>query len=182
MARLLQQLGIVELEDLFVKSKGELQALRDLEYELRHRQVRRAGSLLVKVRSAMKATDTITPSAAPESAVADHPPAMSAQPELRLFNPVRLAPPHIKPLAPIGSKQPNPSREKKPLIPLSEAYRLLKANPGSSWESLELVRQQLVQKASPAVASTDQQLRLQEDANRINEAYKAIVAARLQGS
>ena len=54
MARPLQQLGIAGLEDLFVKSEGGLQVLRDLEYELRHRQVPRARSLLVKVRAAIK--------------------------------------------------------------------------------------------------------------------------------
>ena len=58
MARPLQQLGIAGLEDLFVKSEGRLQVLRDLEYELRHRQVPRARSLLVKVRATIKSAPT----------------------------------------------------------------------------------------------------------------------------
>ena len=59
MARPFQQLGIAELEGLFVKSESELQVLRDLEYELRHRQVPRARSLMVKVRAAIKALSPV---------------------------------------------------------------------------------------------------------------------------
>lgn len=181
MSRPLMQLGIMDLEALFAKSRRDMQVLRNLEAELEHRQVPRARSLLASVRSAMKATDATVPSAAPEPAATDHPSTMPTQPELVLFNPVRSPPPEITPPGPIGSKQAGQSREEGPVIPLSEAYRLLKANPGSSWESIELVRQQLVQRASPVVASTEQQLRLQEEANRINAAYKVIVAARVQG-
>lgn len=182
MSRPLMQLGIMELEALFAKSRRDMQVLRNLEAELEHRQVPRARSLLASVRTAMKATDATVPSAAlGPPAAADRPSAMQTQPELGLFNPVRSAPPVIKSPVPIGSKQASQSREEGPLIPLSEAYRLLKANPGSTWESIELARQQLVQRASPAVAPTEQQRRLQEEANRINAAYKAIVVARLQG-
>lgn len=181
MSRPMMQLGIMELEALFAKSRRDMQVLRNLEAELEHRQVPRARSLLALVRTAMKATDATVPSAAPGPAVADRPSAMQTQPELGLFNPVHSAPPETSPPPPIGSKQASQAREEGPAIPLSDAYRLLKANPGSSWESIELVRQQLVQRASPAVAPTEQQVRLQEEANRINAAYRAIVVARVQG-
>lgn len=179
MSRPLMQLGIIELEALFAKSRRDLQVLRNLEAELEHRQVPRARSLLASVRTAMKATDTTVPSAAPGPISEDRPSAMPTQPELGLFKPMRSASPEIPPPSPIGSKQASQSREEGPVIPLSEAYRLLKANPGSSWESIEQVRRQLVQRASPAVAPKEQQLRLQEEANRINAAYKAIVVERM---
>ena len=57
MARPFQQLGIVGLEDLFVKSEGELQVLRDLEYELRHRQVPRARSLMRRAQGVVARQD-----------------------------------------------------------------------------------------------------------------------------
>jgi hypothetical protein len=181
MSRPLIQLGIMELEALFAKSRRDTQVLRNLEAELEHRQVPRARSLLASVRTAMKATDATVSPAALGPAVADRASDMLNQPELGLFNPLPSAPPKVTPPAPIASKQASQPIEEGTVIPLSEAYRLLKANLGSSWESIEMVRRQLVQRASPAVVPTEQQLRLQEEANRINAAYKAIVVARVQG-
>lgn len=181
MSRPLMQLGIMELETLFAKSKRDMHVLRSLEAELEHRQVPRARSLMASVRTAMKAVGATASFVAPGPAAADGPSAVSTQPELGLFNPVRSAPPEIKPSASAELKQASKPQEEGSVIPVSEAYRLLKANPGSSWESIELVRQQLVQRASPAVAPTEQKARLQEEANRINVAYKAIVVARARG-
>jgi len=181
MSRPLMQLGIMELEALFAKSRRDTQVLRNLETELEHRQVPRARSLLDSVRAAMKATDATVPSAAPGAAAADRPSAMPTQPELGLSKPVPSAPPEIKVAAPVELNPARQFQEEGSIVPLSEAYRLLKANPGSSWESIELVRRQLVQRASPAIAPTEQQVHLQEEANRINAAYKAIVSAHLQG-
>lgn len=182
MSRPLLQFGIIELEALFAKSKRNMQALKNLEAELEFRQVPRARSLLASVRTVINATHAMVPSDAELGpAVADRSSATLTQPEQGLFNSARSAPPEITRPASIGSKQASQSREDGPPIPLSEAYRLLKANPGSSWDSIELVRQQLVQRASPAVATREQQARLQEESNRINAAYKAIVVARVQG-
>jgi len=181
MSRPLMQLGIMELEAIFSKSRRDMQVLRNLEAELEQRQVPRAKNLLASVRTAMKVTDTTVASAALGPAATDRLTAMPTQPELGLFKPVRSAPPEIKSSPPNCSTQASQSREEGPVIPLSEAYRLLKANPSSSWESIELVRQQLVQRASPAVAPPEQQPRFQEEANRINAGYKAIVLARMRG-
>lgn len=181
MSRPLMQLGITELETLFAKSRRDLQVLKNLAVELEHRQVPRAKSLLASVRTAMKATDETVPSAALGPAAAERPSVMPIQPELGLSNPVRSAPPETKLAESIASGQASRFQDECPVIPLSEAYRLLKASPGSSWESIELVRQHLVQRASPAVAPKEQQQRLQEEANRINAAYRAIVIARVQG-
>ena len=66
-----------------------------------------------------------------------------------------------------------------PVISLSDAYKTLKATPGSSWESIELTRRQLVQRASPAVATDEQRQQLQRDAEDINAAYKVIALDRI---
>lgn len=181
MSRPLMHLGIMELEALFAKSRRDIQVLKNLEAELEHRQVPRARSLLASVRNTMKATDVTVPSASVASEATDRLSAMPAQPKLGLLNPARSVPLEITSPEPIGSRQASQSRGELPAMAISEAYRLLEAGPSSSWESIELVRQQLVQRASPAVATAEQQHRLQEEANRINAAYKAILVARLQG-
>ena len=66
-----------------------------------------------------------------------------------------------------------------PVMSLSDAYKALKATPGSSWESIELTRRQLVQRASPAVATDEQRQQLQRDAEDINAAYKVIALDRI---
>lgn len=181
MSRPLMQFGIMELESMFAKSRRDMQILRNLESELQHRQVPRARSLLSSVRTAMNAINPTVPAGISEPGAVDRPPIASTQSELGLFNSVHSAPPETKSPALVEAKQTSQAREEGAVIPLSEAYRLLKANPGSSWESIDLLRRQLVQRASPAVAPKDQQLRLQEEANRINAAYKVIWIERVRG-
>ena len=66
-----------------------------------------------------------------------------------------------------------------PVMSLSDAYKALKATPGSSWESIELTRRQLVKRASPAVALDDKRQQLQRDAENINSAYQVIALDRI---
>lgn len=63
MARPFIQHRIDALEDLFAKSKNDLKVLRQLEHELKHRQVPRAVTLLVKVRAALKPLPPTAPKA-----------------------------------------------------------------------------------------------------------------------
>lgn len=181
MSRPLMQLGIIELESLFTKSGKDMQVLRNLESELQHRQVPRARSLLTSVQKAMKEMNASVLADPPEPTAVDRPPTATTRPMAGLFNPVCSVQPEIKSPAPVEAMKANQTREEGAVVPLSEAYRLLKANPGSSWASIEMLRRQLVQEASPAVAPREQRLRLQEEANRINLAYRTIAHARAQG-
>lgn len=178
MSRPLMLLRITELEALFEESRRDKSALRKLEAELEHRQVPRARSLLDSVRTAMTTTDLEAD--VPRPVVANRSSAIPIQPDLGPLNPVRLELSEIQHSAPIGAEKIGQSREEQPLIPIAEAYRLLKANPGSDWESVELARRRLVQKASPAGTPTGKRRDLQEEANRINAAYKAIVSTRMK--
>lgn len=175
MARPLQQLGIVGLEDLFAKSEVELQVLRDLEYELRHRQVPRARSLLVKVRAAIKAV----PTTATSVAAPPHLPEPLGQVGSDLFEAEHVPRQEPKTGEPAKVKSPAWAAGELPAISLSDAYKALKATPGSSWESIELTRRQLVQRASPVVAIDEKRRQLQRDAERINGAYRVIALDRL---
>lgn len=64
--------------------------------------------------------------------------------------------------------------EQTPLVTLSEAYKLLRATPSSSWESIELLRRELVHQSHPqSLKSMSADLRKQsfENARRVNAAY-----------
>ena len=126
MARPFQQLGIAGLEDLFVKSEGELQVLRDLEYELRHRQVPRARSLMVKVRAAIKA---LSP-ARIEVAVTPKGSDFSVQAGGDLFESESARSPEQKPPgSPAKLRPPELFGGDVPRMPLAEAYKMLKVAP-----------------------------------------------------
>ena len=177
MARPFQQLGIVGLEDLFVKSEGELQVLRDLEYELRHRQVPRARSLMVKVRAAIK---VLSP-AGIEVAVTPKSSDLPVRAEGDLFESESARSPEQKPPGSPAKLQPQESfGGDVPRMPLAEAYKMLNVAQGSSWESIELARRQLVQRASPVVAIDEKRQQLQRDAERINAAYMVIALERVK--
>lgn len=176
MPRPLMQLGIMELESLFAKSRRDMQALRNLEAELQHRQVPRARSLLEKVLTAIEAANAVTPTDAPAPLTIGRTP--TGQAELELSDPSRSDGPVTALTKPIGTKPAEQTRNELPSISLVEAYKLLKASPGSNWESIESARRQLVQRASPEIAPAEQRVRLQEEADRVNAAYRTIVAAR----
>lgn len=176
MARPLQQLGIGGLEDLFVKSEGELQVLRDLEYELRHRQVPRARSLLVKVRATIKSAPTTEIGVAAAPHLPESPEYVGGD----LFEVEHVACQQSKSEEPVQVKSSAWAARESSIMSLSDAYKALKATPGSSWESIELTRRQLVQRASPAVAIDDKRQQLQRDAENINSAYQVIALDRVR--
>ena len=174
MARPLMQLGIMDLESLFAKSRRDMQVLSDMELELRHRQVPRARRLLHQVRIAMKAAaGTVQSTVLQPEAIGD-PVIIPIQSELEIFNQARSISREIKPAVLVEEKTGSQAREEDPVVLISEAYKVLKVNPGASWESIELARRQLVQRASPSLVVGEQRLRLQQDAERINAAYRVI--------
>jgi hypothetical protein len=206
MPRPLMQHGVGQLEDMFGSCRGNLQVLRQLENELQHRQVPRALALLVKVQAAMAASGDgprEPPSRAP-TAPPPPAPAPPKQPDLwgqtpaPVVPPARLPPsppvavgPTLQPPRPAPSVRPadapaapKPAAPTAPTMPLEDAYKLLKATAGSTWESIEQTRRQLVQQAHPSrVESLSPERRAQalSEARRVNVAYAVLSTQRAVG-
>jgi DnaJ-domain-containing protein 1 len=69
----------------------------------------------------------------------------------------------------------------EPVMPLEEAYKVLKATPGSTWESIEMTRRQLVEQSNPERAksvSSEKWSQSLAQASRVNAAYEAVLRAR----
>lgn len=206
MPRPLMQHGVGQLEDMFGSCRGSLQVLRQLENELQYRQVPRALALLEKVQAAMAASGD-GPREPPSQLPTRPPtpaPAPPTQPELwgqtpaPAVPPVRLPPsasvavvptPHQpRPAPPVrpadAPAAPKPSAPTAPTMPAEDAYKLLKATAGSTWESIEETRRQLVQQAHPSrVKSLSPERRAQSlaDARRVNAAYAVLSIQRAGG-
>ena len=202
MPRPLMQHGVGQLEDMFGSCRGSLQVLRQLENELQYRQVPRALALLEKVQAAMSAGADAPTALAPQAPTAQ-PPSDSApprQPDLWGQTPtpraappapsVAAAPPGVAPRAtsPIrhaeGPAAPKPVAPTAPTVSLEDAYKLLKATAGSTWESIEHTRRQLVQQAHPSrQQSMSEERRAQQlsEARRVNAAYLVLSTKRSGG-
>ena len=73
--------------------------------------------------------------------------------------------------------------EETALMPLDTAYKLLKCGPTTAWEEVERVRRQLVAQSHPeklASLTPEQKAQAQAEVKRVNAAYKALLAVRLQ--
>lgn len=213
MARPLMQLGVGELTELFQRSRSDQRVLKQLENELRHRQVPKAVALLTEVQSVLYMT-TSTPSVAvsapsvPIASVAPLPAKVlptSAQPTLwdapapmpsRAINvPAPAATKESAPKAastgtnaatsPSDKQAPSTTRPVvRPPVAMSvaDAYKLLKATPASTWDSIEKTRRELVSLSSPA--RTDQlqdgeREKLLTEASAVNSASQLVYKARL---
>lgn len=175
MRRPLMQLGIGQLEELFVKSKSSRSVLQQLEHELSYRQVPRAIALLAEVQAAVSGAPSVatkvplqtspipgTPSLLPAELWEVHP-----SPTYASANPSGL---------PIAQAHPLP-----PAVPVDEAYKVLRATPSSTWESIEMTRRQLVEHACPTRVtslSPEQRAQAQAEARRVNAAYAVLHAIR----
>ncbi len=195
MSRPLMQQGIVQLEQLFAQAKSDLKTLKQLEYELSHRQVPRAIALLAAVQAAMNgATSPLPPVASPvqHPATASFFPAQ--QPSLWQpppFTPVAAnsvsAPP--RPVAPTNPMSDavamvKPSAPSASLMPIEDAYKVLNATASSTWESIEQTRRQLVQQSNPErlkSLSTERRTQKLAEANRVNAAYAVLSQLRCGG-
>lgn len=192
MARPLMQHGVGQLEELFAKSKADAKVLKQLEHELQYRQVPRAVALLTEVQAAMyglSPADAPTPVAkppaprpapAPQTSLwADAPPAARpAEPP-----PLVVAAP-VAPRPAVAPASARPVTPPAPTMPLEDAYKLLKATPGSTWESIEQTRRLLVQASHPEkVRALPEGRRSQAlaEAKRVNEAYATLSMARCTG-
>ncbi|MFO1465548.1 MAG: hypothetical protein U1F35_03755 [Steroidobacteraceae bacterium] len=189
MPRPLLQLGVGDLEALFSKSKTDVKVLKQLENELQHRQMPRAVALLAEVQAAMYGATPAAPAVTPtQPAPAPHqpglwepPPATAPAPVAAPVAPPRQATPAKAPAPPAAAKVPQPAA---PVMPLEDAYRLLKATPGSTWESIEQTRRQLVQQSHPArlkSMSPERRTQVLAEAKRVNSAHSTLSQARCGG-
>lgn len=185
MPRPLMQLGVGDLEGLFAKSKTDANVLKQLEHELQYRQVPRAVALLAEVQAAMYGAQPAAPAPpkpAPVSAPTPQQSGLWERPATPAATPTGVsvaAPRPAEPVkAPAVPKQPQPA---PPAMPVEDAYRLLKATAGSTWESIEATRRQMVQQSHPArlkSMSVERRSQALAEAKKVNAAYAALSQAR----
>ncbi len=72
MPRPLRPHGVAQLEELFANSKSDARVLKQLEHELRYRQVPRAVALLAMVQAAMHKAGAATAVSAATNARSEH--------------------------------------------------------------------------------------------------------------
>lgn len=191
MTRPLMQYGVGQLEEMFIKGKADPKVLKQLESELQHRQVPRAVALLADVQAAMHGgASAPQPVGVPASPPERAPAPVAKQPDLwenpatphdvapLLTTPVRTATPAVQlPELPPAAK---PSSA-MPVMPLDDAYKALKATPGSTWESIEQTRCTLVQQSHPSRSkslSAEKRAQVLAEASRVNAAYATLSRAR----
>jgi hypothetical protein len=201
MERPLRRHSIVELEQLLSSAIGDTNVLHVLDEEFKHRNVPRAVALSEKVRRALGvAKPSAKTPATPEPADKQAPgrPAQQgalwgeeqALPPETTGAPVgaQVAKPAVVPLSavpPVTSPEnvapASEPAEAVPAMRIDEAYRVLKATPGTTWEAIEQTRRHLVQEAHPenvAELSLERRAQVQAAANRVNTAYAVIFKAR----
>lgn len=197
MARLLMRHSIVELEQLFLAAKGDTKALQSLEDELKHRNVPRAVGLMDKVQRALRAakspyasesaaTPTIS-SASPKDTIFNEEPSRTEKtattkkesPQEESLSVVAPTEFPTKPSTP--TTPPVKQVEAAPLMEPDEAYKVLKASPTSTWEAIEHIRRQLVQRSHPDMVvglSPEHRVQVQADAKRANAAHAVLLKLR----
>jgi len=200
------QHGVGQLEEMFGSCRGSLKVLRQLENELQHRQVPRALALLEKVQAAMAASGGDAPRETASRAPTTPPPPAPApprQPDLWAQAPAptvaQVTPPAPTVAAVPPSQAPGPAPPTRPVdaaaaskpvappaptMPLEDAYKLLKATAGSTWESIEQTRRQFVQQAHPSrlkSLSPERRAQYLSEARQVNAAYAVLSTQRTRG-
>lgn len=197
MARPLMQQGIAQLEAMFASSGTDPKTLKQLEGELKHRQVPRAVSLLSEVQAALRGgskPDTANggappPRIHPPPVVSPPPVAQPRQPELWPLpgSAKAAAGPSVQTVIPASAGNvAAPSRtateaRPAPAISPDAAYLLLKATTTTPWELVEKARRQLVDAAHPSRLATltpEKRAQTEEVARRANAAYAVLHALR----
>jgi hypothetical protein len=171
---------------MFVKDKRDLKVLKVLEHELQYRQVPRAVALLAEVQAVMYGATLAAPPVAVPTPPTTGPLSLPVQQpgpgERQLPTPAAQPSAGVQPrppsVAPVVPKQTAP-----PFIdtPVDEAYKLLKATPASTWESIEQTRRLLVQQAHPSrvtLLSAEKCAQARAEAARVNGAYLSLAVAR----
>lgn len=197
MTRPLMQRGVDQLEALFKVSKGDLVWLRQLEDELKHRQVPRAVALLEKVRAAMaelnskppKASDVLAASMAAGPAAQPNlwdRPAVNAPTAPQAVAPKPSAPPVAvapRPAQASPASAPQPAPPPMPAMSLEEACKVLAVTLATPWQEVESSRRKLVDVSHPerlAEQPPERRDQLRFVAKRANAAYLALSASKLR--
>lgn len=192
MPRPLMQHGVGQLEEMFANGKTDAKLLKQLEHELQYRHVPRAVTLLTEVQAAMcgRGAASQAPSepashparaTAPVSQQADLWGRPATSPATPTPTPVRTVALAVNPLEPQPVKN---SIVLPPAMPQEEAYKVLKATPGATWESIEQTRRTLVHQSHPSRLkglSSEKRAQALVEAKRINAAYAALSQARCGG-
>lgn len=201
MIRPLMRQNIGELEALFEASTNDAKALKQLEQELKFRQVPRAVLLLEKVQ---KAASNLALAAIPKLGQVASPSRRPPRPHRLnaiLFPDARAAPSHgegtdqesgqrtdagvsrgegaaIDADSSQAPEQSLPVRQAETVMSLPDAYRALNVAPGSSWEVLEHARRQVVLQAHPERLqrlNDERKAEVRRSAQRANSAYATIL-------
>lgn len=193
MSRPLMQHGIGQLEALFASSKADIEVLKQLESELQSRKVPRAVALLAKVQAAISGAASaksltsvpgpppVRPLACPQPTLWERPATPPAAAGMPQAVPRRPATPNRLQEAAAVAK---PAQPQAPTMSIEDAYRLLKVTAGSTWESIEQARRQLVQHSNPVrlkAMNPDRRAQVLSEAERVNAAYTALSQARCGG-
>jgi DnaJ-domain-containing protein 1 len=191
MARPLMQNGIAQLEAMFASSGLDAKVLKQLEGELKHRQVPRAVNLLAEVQAALRkvpkaeaATQPTEPARGISRPVA--PPPRSQTEQGNVTAPARLVAPSPMRAEPFPALSIAPADTKSSLTLSAEAaYQLYKATPTTPWETVENLRRQLVDAAHPAqlaALAPEKRAQVREAASRANAAYALLHSLRTAAS
>ena len=182
--------GVDQLEEMFAKSKGDATLLKQLENELQYRKVPRAIVLLAEVQAAMygetaaqQSVGMPAPTPAPTPAHLPQQPGLSERPSIPpVVAPPATTPGHtVTPAVQPPKSPPAKSSNSTPTMPLDEAYKILKASPGATWDSIEQTRRTLVSQSHPSrweALSSETRFQLLAEAKRINEAYVVLSQVR----
>jgi len=185
MPRPLLKFRISDLEEMFAERPTDSALLDRLQQELKYRKTRRAVTLLQKVKAAVPRVESKIPSSVQLSEQST-----TSKPSITCV-PSRDQGAEPLPLVfPVQETPRNPSQswtggQTFPPTDAGQAYALLKISPDSSWESVELARRKLVQRASPAITSSmsaGDRSRLSERAALINVAYALLAKQRCNGN
>jgi DnaJ-domain-containing protein 1 len=176
--RPLMRRKITELEELFAASRIDEKTLKELEGELRFRQVPRAVALLAAVRSVLngaRSSRSDGPKPMPKQEV-------SASRQSELWDAIPPSEPTQSPATPTLPKPVTISSGGAPTMAMEDAYKVLRATPNSTWDSIEQTRRTLVQRAHPdnvAGMSEDRRSAIRSEANRANAAYSVLRQSRV---
>ncbi len=191
MPRPLLQLGIGQLEGLFSTSKTDPKLLKELEYELQHRQVPRAVALLAEVQAAMHMETVVSPRTAipahsqTRTPLAGQPglwdrPAEQPAPVLASVSVFALdsAQPAVRQL-----DTPPVTKPTVTVISVEDAYKLFKATAGSTWDSIEQTRRTFVMQSHPQqlmAMNSEKRSQVLAEAKRVNAAYAVLSHSRCE--
>ena len=186
MTRPLLKLRTAQLEELFRENRSALKVLEQLEYELQFRKTAQAEYLLTKVQAAARVAKSGSleaqsqPMQPPASTVSGTDSITAPQTkEKTVSTPPEARTPSSKPM--VTPAPANVALPPSDTVSMADAYKKLKATPGTSWESIEQTRRQLVQASSPsrtASLSSEKRTELQADAKQINAAYAVLCRVR----